>query len=241
MHHINHTVNIGPTEPSQSLSVGSRLVRNVARKLVRIVGVGLALVLAIVLGSAGWVAYESYGRVHDVADAPGAPVVLVLGSQVRDGKPMKFLTGRLDAAVDLVESGRAQAVLVSGDADGNSGNEITAMTDYLVDAGVDRSKIVGDDYGLDTYDSCVRAAETFGITDALVVSQGLHVSRAVALCRDAGIDAHGVDAECDCNWLAVWRNFGREWLARPKVVLDLMSGRPPAVQTPPDDTLSSTG
>ncbi|MGB3372891.1 MAG: YdcF family protein, partial [Rhodococcus sp. (in: high G+C Gram-positive bacteria)] len=57
-------------------------------KLVRLVGAGSALVLAVVLGSAGWVAYESFGRVHDVADAPEAPVVLVLGSQVRDGKPM---------------------------------------------------------------------------------------------------------------------------------------------------------
>jgi SanA protein len=216
-------------------------VRSVGGKLVRLVGAGVALVLAVVLGSAGWVAYESYGRVHDVPDAPEAPVVLVLGSQVRDGKPMKYLTGRLDAAVALVESGRAQAILVSGDANGASGNEIAAMTDYLVDAGIDSSIIVGDDYGLDTYDSCVRAAETFGVTDALVVSQGLHVSRAVALCRDAGSDAHGVDAECDCNPMALARNFGREWLARPKVVLDLMSGRPPAVQTPPDDALIAVG
>lgn len=111
------------------------------------------------------------------------------------------------------------------------------MTNYLLDAGIDPSKIVGDDYGLDTYDTCVRASTTFGVTKALVVSQGLHVSRAVALCRDAGIDTHGVDAECECNWLAVVRNYAREWLARPKAVLDLLSGRPAAVVTPTDDTL----
>jgi SanA protein len=134
-------------------------VRSVGGKLVRLVGAGVALVLAVVLGSAGWVAYESYGRVHDVPDAPEAPVVLVLGSQVRDGKPMKYLTGRLDAAVALVESGRAQAILVSGDANGASGNEIAAMTDYLVDAGIDSSIIVGDDYGLDTYDSCIECSQ----------------------------------------------------------------------------------
>lgn len=185
----------------------------------------------MVLGSAAWIAVVSFGRVHEVADAPEAPVVIVLGSQVRDGKPMKYLSGRLDAAVDLVESGKAKAILVSGDANGRSGNEIAAMTSYLVDAGIDRGVIVGDDYGLDTYDSCVRASQTFGVSKALVVSQGLHVSRAVALCRDAGIDVDGVDAECECNRLAVLRNFGREWLARPKAVLDLMSGRAPAVVT----------
>ena len=181
----------------------------------------------------------SFGRVHDVADAPNAPVVIVLGSQVRDGKPMKFLTGRLDAAIEVYESGRARAILVSGDAHGRSGNEIAAMTKYLVDAGVDRDKIVGDDYGLDTFDTCARASDTFGVSRALIVSQGLHVSRAVALCRDAGIDTHGIDAECECNWLAVVRNYAREWLARPKAVLDLLSGRPPAVVTPPDGTLTA--
>ncbi|CAM2852296.1 ElyC/SanA/YdcF family protein [Prescottella defluvii] len=199
----------------------------------------IALAVAIVLGSAGWVAATAAGHMYDVRDAPDAPVVIVLGSQVRDGKPMKFLAGRLDAAVQLVADGRARAVLVSGDANGRSGNEIAAMTEYLVAAGVDPERIVGDDYGLDTYDTCARAVQTYGVTKALVVSQGLHVSRAVALCRDAGIDVDGVDAECECNRLAVARNYAREWLARPKAVLDLLSGREPAVVSPPDGSLTT--
>lgn len=209
------------------------------RRFVRVLGAAVVGVLAIVLGSAAWIAVVSFGRVNDVADAPESPVVIVLGSQVRDGKPMKYLSGRLDAAIAVLKSGRAQAVLVSGDANGQSGNEIAAMTNYLVDAGIDPAKIVGDDYGLDTYDSCHRASTTFGVTEALVVSQGLHVSRAVALCRDAGIDAQGVDAECDCNRLALARNFGREWLARPKAILDLWSGREPAVVTEPTNALTT--
>nr|WP_254623055.1 ElyC/SanA/YdcF family protein [Rhodococcus sp. W8901] len=193
----------------------------------------------LVLGSAGWVAVAASGHMYDVRDAPDAPVVIVLGSQVRDGKPMKFLAGRLDAAVRLMEDGRARAVLVSGDANGRSGNEIAAMTEYLVDAGVDPARIVGDGYGLDTYDTCARAVRTYGVTKALIVSQGLHVSRAVALCRDAGIDTDGVEAECECNRLAVVRNYAREWLARPKAVLDLLSGRDPAVVSPPDGSLAT--
>lgn len=204
----------------------------IGKACVRVLVAGVAGVLLVVLGSAAWIAWVSLGRVHDVADAPEAPVVIVLGSQVRDGKPMKYLSGRLDAAVDLVQAGKAKAILVSGDAHGKSGNEIAAMTEYLVGAGIDPDVIVGDDYGLDTYDSCARASQTFGVERALVVSQGLHVSRAVALCRDAGIDAQGVDAECECNRLAVLRNFGREWLARPKAIMDLLSGRDPAVVSP---------
>lgn len=76
------------------------------RKKLWRVAVGLVVgVLDVVLASAAWVATVSFGRVHDAADAPAAPVVIVLGSQVRDGKPMKYLEGRLDAAVSLFESG----------------------------------------------------------------------------------------------------------------------------------------
>ncbi|RDI12358.1 vancomycin permeability regulator SanA [Rhodococcus sp. AG1013] len=214
-------------------------MRRIVGRLVGWSAVLVAMAGVLVLGSAGWVAVAASGHMYDVRDAPNAPVVIVLGSQVRDGKPMKFLAGRLDAAVRLVEDGRARAVLVSGDANGRSGNEIAAMTEYLVDAGVDPARIVGDGYGLDTYDTCARAVRTYGVTKALIVSQGLHVSRAVALCRDAGIDTDGVEAECECNRLAVVRNYAREWLARPKAVLDLLSGRDPAVVSPPDGSLAT--
>ncbi|QKT13654.1 SanA/YdcF family protein [Rhodococcus sp. W8901] len=214
-------------------------MRRIVGRLVGWSAVLVAMAGVLVLGSAGWVAVAASGHMYDVRDAPDAPVVIVLGSQVRDGKPMKFLAGRLDAAVRLMEDGRARAVLVSGDANGRSGNEIAAMTEYLVDAGVDPARIVGDGYGLDTYDTCARAVRTYGVTKALIVSQGLHVSRAVALCRDAGIDTDGVEAECECNRLAVVRNYAREWLARPKAVLDLLSGRDPAVVSPPDGSLAT--
>lgn len=216
--------------------------RGPAVRLFRVVSAGFAAaivsVLAVVLASAGWVAYSTAGRVHDIGDAPSAPVAIVLGAQVRDGKPMKFLAGRLDAAIALIAAGKVRAILVSGDANGKSGNEIEAMTEYLVRQGVDPNVIVGDDHGIDTYDTCARAKETFGVERGLIISQPMHVSRAVALCADMDLDVDGVNAQCiDCNTLAVLRNYARELLARPKAVLDLWSGRDPAVVTPPIDTL----
>ncbi len=183
------------------------------------------------------VASAASGRVHDLPDAPEAPVVIVLGAKVKAGEPMSFLAGRLDVGAALVLDGRARAVLVSGDANGTSGNEIAAMTDYLVAKGVDPRLIVGDDFGLDTYDTCVRAAQTFGVRRALIVSQDPHVTRAVALCGHAGIDADGVRGDCDCRTITVARNTAREWLARPKAVLDMLSNRPPKVATPVTDAL----
>ncbi|MFF0816262.1 vancomycin high temperature exclusion protein [Rhodococcus sp. NPDC003318] len=211
------------------------------RRTVRRLGIAGAAALAagvlVAVGSMAVVASAAAGRVHDVADAPEAPVVIVLGAKVRDGAPMSFLAGRLDVGAELVRTGKAGAVLVSGDANGTSGNEIAAMTQYLVDRGIDRDLIVGDDYGLDTYDTCVRAARTFGVRRALIVSQDPHVTRAVALCRHAGIDADGVRGDCDCRTITIARNTAREWLARPKAVLDMLSDRAPKVQTPPTDAL----
>ncbi|TQF75225.1 YdcF family protein [Rhodococcus spelaei] len=185
-----------------------------------------------------WIMAASAGHVHDPADAPEAPVVIVLGAKVQDGKPMSFLAGRLDVAAKMVREGKARAVLVSGDANGTSGNEIAAMTEYLVAEGIDRKLIVGDDFGLDTYDTCARAVSTFGVRKALIVSQGFHVSRAVALCRRAGIEADGVRGDCDCRFITVARNTVREWLASPKAVVDMLSRRDPKVVSPPDDSIA---
>ncbi|OYD67073.1 vancomycin permeability regulator SanA [Rhodococcus sp. OK302] len=201
--------------------------------------VGLVVLgLVFYVGTIVWISVASAGHTSDVADAPEAPVVIVLGAQIKDGKPMAFLRGRLDAAVQLVEDGKARAVLVSGDANGASGDEIAAMTNYLVEQGIDERRIVGDPYGLDTYDTCFRAIHTYGITDALIVTQGYHVPRAVALCRDAGIDAHGVNSDCGCSTPTLVKNAAREWiLAKPKAALDMLWGRDAKVTTPREDSV----
>ena len=213
--------------------------RSVAGRLVRALCALVAALVSIIAASAGWVAYATAGKVYDVDDAPDAPVAIVLGAQVRDGKPMRFLAGRLDTAIALMAAGKIKAILGSGDADGNSGNEIEAMTGYLIEHGIDPEVIIGDDHGIDTYDTCARAKETFGVERGLIISQRLHVSRAVALCEDMDLEIDGVTAECiDCNTLAVVRNYARELLARPKAVLDLWSGRDPVIVSPPVDSLS---
>src|SRR5262245_12907987 len=94
------------------------------------------------------------------ADAPRADLVLVLGAEVERGDtgPKAFLRGRLDTAGQLLRDGYGKVLLVSGDGSGNSGNETGVMTAYLTGTwGVAADQIVADPYGLDTYDSCLRA------------------------------------------------------------------------------------
>ncbi|MEE2057861.1 YdcF family protein [Rhodococcus artemisiae] len=185
------------------------------------------------------VASSAQGRMYSLADAPSASVVIVPGARVRGGKPGGFLRGRLDVAVSLFQDGRARAVLVSGDAAGRSGNEITAMIDYLVEHGVDRDRIVADPYGLDTFDTAQRAVRTYGVREATIATQRFHLARAVALCLRAGIDATGVVADGQARPVSQVRSHLREWvLSRPKAFLELRFPRDPAVSTPPDDTLA---
>lgn len=199
---------------------------------------GVTAVSALVVVSSQ-VAAQAAGRMFDVDDAPAAPVVIVPGARVRNGRPMNMLRQRLDVAVALVHDGRARAVLVSGDAGGRSGDEIEAMIGYLVEHGIDRERIVADPHGLDTYDTAHRALVTYGVRQALVTTQSFHLPRAVALCRRAGIDIAGVRAGNDVRLRTRLRNLLREFvLSRPKAFLELQFPRDPAVTTPADARLA---
>jgi len=156
----------------------------------------LGIAVLVVGGSYAWVRIDSSGHRFRVTDAPTADVALVLGAGLRqDGTPSEYLRYRLDDAAALYAAGKAKVLLVSGDNRVADYDEPTAMQDYLVAAGVPRDRIVRDFAGQDTYDSCVRAKEIFGVTRALVVTQEFHLPRAVFLCRQAGIDADGVADE----------------------------------------------
>jgi vancomycin permeability regulator SanA len=195
-------------------------------------------VAVVVSGPAfAWTRFAAADHLYDPADAPGADVALVLGAEVAPGgtRPMPFLRGRLETAAGLVRAGRVKVLLVTGDAHGGSGDETTVMSAYLVgDLGVDPSRVVVDPDGLDTYDSCVRARAVYGITRALVITQAYHLSRAVALCRGAGIEADGVRARCDgCSKVRLIRNTARDYAACTKAAFDALTDRPPGVAAPP--------
>jgi vancomycin permeability regulator SanA len=212
--------------------------RLVARAAAAVIGVTI-----VVSGAAfAWTRYGAAGHLHDPADAPPTDVALVLGAQVAPGGtgPMPVLRGRLETAADLVRAGRVRVLLVTGDADGGSGDETAVMTAYLVtDLGVDPARVVVDPDGLDTYDSCRRARTVYGVSRALVITQAYHLSRAVALCRDAGIDADGVRARCDgCRTITLVRNTARDYAACTKAAFDALVDRAPGVQSPPSRAIT---
>jgi vancomycin permeability regulator SanA len=96
------------------------------------------------------------------------------------------------------------------------------MRRYAIDkAGVSPELVAVDYAGRRTWDSCVRAKDVFGITDAVVVTNAFHVDRALVTCRAAGIDATGYsvpDSGHAAHNRAKWRV--RELAASGRALVD---------------------
>ncbi|MFB7703600.1 SanA/YdcF family protein [Streptomyces niveus] len=188
------------------------------RRAVQAVMVGCVLALV----PATWLYTTADAHVRDLADVPAREVVVVFGAGLRDGAPTPYLAHRLDAAAELYEGGKVKVVLVTGDNSREEYDEPDAMRTYLTARGVPDERIVSDFAGFDTWDSCVRAKKIFGVERAVLVTQGFHVRRAVALCRAAGVDSYGVGVaeRRDATW---YYGGVRELAAAGKAALDAVT------------------
>lgn len=188
--------------------------------------------------SIGIVRGAACGRIYSLDQVPYAPVGLVLGAQVYpSGVPSRFLRARLDLALLLLQRGTVDRLLLSGDARAPEYDEPAAMRAHLVAAGAPDDKLTRDPYGLDTYDSCVRARDVYGVHRAVVVTQSYHLPRAVGTARLVGLDAVGVgdrtvrrrdeDGGLNEPWVRGWV---RDQVACAKTVWDVGTRRRPRVE-----------
>lgn len=155
--------------------------------------VAFCLVLAVLLVIDINIRAELIGHLYaSPADAPHAPVTMVLGAEVyADGRPSPALQSRLDVAIELLRSGKTNVLVMSG---GNGTTEIDAMRAYAIARDVPAEVIAGDDAGDRTMSSCVNVRERYPSLGILVVSQADHAARATFICRRVGVSADGVAA-----------------------------------------------
>jgi len=132
----------------------------------------------------------------DIADAPHAPVGIVFGAGLRrDGGPTTVLYDRVAAAAQLFSEGKVDSLLLSGYETMEGYSEPSAMREVAESLGVPSEAIVTDGLGTRTFTTCQRAISTFGIEQALLITQDYHLPRALAICDGLGIDAVGVSAD----------------------------------------------
>jgi vancomycin permeability regulator SanA len=168
-------------------------------KTIALVAVGLLIaaaafiliVNAVVINAAApyVLGIESIGST-DEADCILVPGALVYG----DEKLSSVLKDRVDYAIALYEAGKARRLLFSGDHGQMDYDEVNAMMDYAVAQGVPKEDIFLDHAGFSTYESLYRARDVFRVSSVIIVTQEFHISRAVYVARQLGLEASGVNS-----------------------------------------------
>ncbi|MCL2478524.1 MAG: YdcF family protein [Treponema sp.] len=161
----------------------------------------------------------------DISQIPPRMTVMVLGAQIRGKTLSPILRDRVDGGIALIQNGKGNKLLLSGDHGEIYYDEVNAMRLYVLANApeIPHEDIFMDHAGFNTWDSMYRARDVFGVKDLLIVTQKFHISRAVCMARSLGINAIGYGLEEEQYGqqnLQAWRT--REFFARIKAVLSIV-------------------
>lgn len=184
----------------------------------------VVLLLSLLAGIAvfainAWVKSRVSDRIltqDEAAALQDVDCVLVLGCYVYDdGTPSHMLADRLKQSVALYQIGAAPKLLMSGDHGRKNYDEVDAMKQYAVDAGIPSEDVFMDHAGFSTYDSIYRAKAVFDADKILIVTQQYHLYRALYIAQNLGLEAYGVASDYRTYTGQTKREL-REILARTK-------------------------
>jgi uncharacterized SAM-binding protein YcdF (DUF218 family) len=152
---------------------------------------GLVIGLPLVVGLALGADILSYARQSDPAPADAA---IVLGAAVYDAEPTPVFEERLRHAVSLYTSGQVRwLVMTGGHGPGDSLAESEAGRGWAVANGVPADAILVETQSRTTEENFTEALPLLaanGIGRVLVVSDPLHMRRAMRMAEKLGLDAH---------------------------------------------------
>ena len=139
------------------------------------------------------VAVRIYTYGNNVVDVK-ADAAIVLGAAVWGDEVSPVFRERINHAVDLYRRGKVRKIILTG-GQGNSDEltEAAAARDYAIKNGVQAGDILIEERSHTTYENVVNAkqlADANGLKKVLIVSDPLHMKRAVAMARDIGLEAY---------------------------------------------------
>lgn len=174
-----------------------------------------------------WAWVSSSGKILKIEQVPEQDLIVFGSGLNSDGTPSPFLAGRLDRAVELYREGKARKILLSGGS-GAYYSEPKAMRKYLINQGIPDSILLLDEYGIDSYDTLIRARDIYHLKQVTLVTQSYHLPRTLTIASALGLEAVGVADDSvrvhSESWRkAVIRELGADW----KMVFDIFSGRGP--------------
>lgn len=148
--------------------------------------------------------------------APGVPparvdAAIVLGAAVWQDRPSPVFEERLRHGIWLIRNQAADyLILTGGKGDGDAHAESEVARRYAVAAGVPAERILTESTSTITAQNLAEACglmRRHGLQDALVVSDPLHMQRAMTLARDIGIRAYA--APTPSSRYRSWQTRGR--------------------------------
>ena len=153
---------------------------------------GLLLILVVLLLAAGLAAARVYSYRDASSDGP-ADAAVVLGAAVWGAEVSPVFRERINHGVDLYRKGRVRKLIFTGGR-GNGGEptESAAARRYAMRSGVPGADILIEEESHNTYENLLNAkrlADARGVRKVLIVSDPLHMKRAVAMARDVGLAA----------------------------------------------------
>lgn len=188
------------------------------RRLLAVVLVVCVLGAALALGGSAYMVLSVRSQVLSDQDSPPEDLdcILVLGCGLyADGTPKPMLADRITESLTLYTAGWSPTLLFTGDNAGPDYNEVGAMEQAALEAGVSSQAMVLDGQGYSTYESLYRAKYVYGMERVVIVTQGYHLSRALYLANALGLEAWGVSASLR-HYPGQIRWSVREVLARDK-------------------------
>ncbi len=187
----------------------------------RTVRLGVLAMVAIILFTVSTYNYtDKIGEQLTVSidETETADCIIVLGAGIVGNRPSISLANRLDKAIEVYNLGHTKKILVSGDHGQSNYDEVNVMRNYLLEKGIPKEDIFMDHAGFSTYDSMYRARSVFGVHSAIVVTQKLHLRRALYIGDSMGINCAGVEAENSTAASTALQSI-REYPARVKAYL----------------------
>ncbi len=124
-----------------------------------------------------------------------ADVVIVLGAAAYDGGVSLVYRERLNHGIYLYQQGLAEKIIVTGGrAEGNQHSDAYTAKEYVLSQGIPEEDVLMEETSVITQENLENSKALMdenGWQSAIVVSDPLHMKRAMLLAEDTGMEAYG--------------------------------------------------
>ena len=162
-------------------------MNNKARK--KLAALLLGAILIFILGTA--LSIASYSEKDETRQADA---VIVLGASVYDNSPSPVFCERINHAVELYKDGYVKAIIMTGGVgEGNIRSEADIAREYAEQQGVPADAIFKEESSSITAENLENAKRVMSeqsFSTALIVSDPLHMKRAMLYANDLGMTAY---------------------------------------------------